>query len=78
VRPIPVDNGPVSIAIAPNGETAYVYNFYGEAVTPITLAPKGRHADQRPHSLRSAVRRRRAPGAGHHPDGKTAYVPTPQ
>ena len=37
-RPIPVGEGPLAIAITPNGKTAYVVNTLGHTVTPITIA----------------------------------------
>jgi YVTN family beta-propeller protein len=36
--PIPVGDAPGSIAITPNGQTAYVANLFGDSVTPIDIS----------------------------------------
>ena len=37
-RPIPVGEGPLAIAVTPDGKTAYVVNSLSDTVTPITTA----------------------------------------
>jgi YVTN family beta-propeller protein len=64
--PIPVGSGPWAFAITPDGQAAYVINFYSHSVTPIATAtntpgppiPVG----QGPRAIAIT------------PDGKTAYV----
>ena len=70
-RPIPVGEGPLAIAMTPNGKTAYVVNSLSDTVTPITTATNipgrpipvgGDPADNDPSAIAIT------------PNGKTAYV----
>ena len=66
-KPIPVGNGPVTIAITPNGKTAYVVNENSGTVTPIRTATNTpgkaiRVAGRLPDAIAIT------------PNGKTAYV----
>lgn len=61
-------NGPLGIAIAPNGETAYVTNSLGDTVSPLALTPSSGTPEP-------SIRVGSAPAAiAIAPDGRTAYV----
>jgi YVTN family beta-propeller protein len=65
--PIPTGEKPISIAITPNGQRAYVANFVGNSVTAIDTAtrkPIGAAIPLPANAERIAIS----------PDGKTAYV----
>ncbi len=64
----PALNGPLGIAISPNGDTAYVTNSNGDTVTPIDLKTS-------PFSLETPIRVGGGPAAiAISPNGDTAYV----
>jgi YVTN family beta-propeller protein len=64
----PALNGPLGIAIAPDGSTAYVTNSSGDTVTPIDLKTS-------PFSLETPIRVGSGPAAvAISPSGTTAYV----
>ena len=65
-KPVPVGDGPVAIAITPDGRTAYVANENSGTVTPI---------DTRTNKAGAAIKVGPYPaGIGITPDGRTAYV----
>ena len=64
----PAMNGPLGIAIAPNGDTAYVTNSSGDTVTPIDIRSS-------PFSLETPIRVGSGPAAiAISPNGARAYV----
>jgi DNA-binding beta-propeller fold protein YncE len=64
----PAMNGPLGIAIAPNGDTAYVTNSSGDTVTPIDIKSS-------PFSLETPIRVGSGPAAiAISPNGTWAYV----
>ena len=64
--PITTGSNPDAIAITPDGETAYVANYYSNTVTPITTAT---------NTAGTPITTGSSPGAiAITPDGKTAYV----
>ncbi len=64
----PAMNGPLGIAIAPNGDTAYVTNSNGHTVTPIDIKTS-------PFTLETPIRVGSGPAAiAISPSGATAYV----
>jgi DNA-binding beta-propeller fold protein YncE len=64
----PAMNGPLGIAIAPNGKTAYVTNSSGDTVTPINIKSS-------PFSLETPIRVGSGPAAiAISPSGSWAYV----
>jgi YVTN family beta-propeller protein len=72
-RAIPVGDGPVGVAITPDGKTAYVTNMRSSSVTPIDTATNkaGRAISvRRPLDYGDP----RPAGVAITPDGKTAYV----
>ncbi len=71
--PITVGSEPSSVAITPNGTTAYVVNLASSTVTPIDIATNSAGI---PISLNTTLTSTPGPQIAITPDGTTAYVVT--